>query len=320
VRIYRYGGGVTIPVTQYGSSFRIGPLTGPGSQMQAQVMFLEPGGVIGRHPAAGRQLFAVMSGSGEVTGADGASREIGPGYAALWEPWEEHGVTTAAGLTAVCVEGEFEPWAMGVTRDIEVSDYDPAWADWFARLHGHIWPAVADVAVRIDHVGSTSVPGLAAKPIIDMDIVVTSQDGIRPVIDRLAGLGYRWRGDLEVTGREAFSPPAGADLPPHHLFLVVADSKAHLDHWLLRDLLRQDPAARERYAGLKRDNVALADGDMEFYVAAKAALVAELLTRARAERGFPPAEYWQPEMPDRATRAGGEKRKGKDGRCPSFPF
>ena len=58
------------------------------------------------------------------------------------------------------------------------------------------WPddTVEDVALRIDHVGSTSFPGLAAKPVIDMDIVVRHQGDVRSVIDRLASLGYRWRG------------------------------------------------------------------------------------------------------------------------------
>jgi GrpB-like predicted nucleotidyltransferase (UPF0157 family) len=90
---------------------------------------------------------------------------------------------------------------------------------------------------------------------------------------------------------------------------VVENNKAHLDHWLLRDLLREDPAARARYAELKRGNIELAGGDMEIYVAAKAALVAELLTRARAERGFPAAEYWQPEilLPQKGGGAPAEK-------------
>jgi GrpB-like predicted nucleotidyltransferase (UPF0157 family) len=79
--------------------------------------------------------------------------------------------------------------------------------------------------------------------------------------------------------------------------VVVEDNKAHLDHWLLRDLLRADADARQRYATLKRRNQELAAGDMDFYVAAKAGLVAELLTRARAERGLPPAPNWQPDLP-----------------------
>lgn len=87
------------------------------------------------------------------------------------------------------------------------------------------------------------------------------------------------------------------ELPPHHLYLVVENNKAHLDHVLLRDLLRADARARDRYAELKRANVLLAQGDIDVYVAAKAQFVADLLTRARAERGLEPAIYWIPDMP-----------------------
>lgn len=295
MRIFRFDYQVSVPVTEFGSRFRIRPLTGSDSQVRVQVMHLAAGGLIGRHPATVRQLFAVLAGSGWVAGADGARRTIEPGYAALWDAGEEHGAGTDAGLTAICVEGEFETQALAVTTEITVSDYDQAWTGWFAELHARIWPAVKDIALRIDHVGSTAVPGLAAKPIIDMDIVVDSDDRIRPVIARLAGLGYRWQGDLGVVGRQAFVAPQGVSLPRHHLYLVVEDGKAHLDHWLLRDLLREDGEARARYGALKRRNAALADGDMDLYVAAKAALVAELLTHARAERGLPAATYWEPE-------------------------
>ena len=194
----------------------------------------------------------------------------------------------------MCVEGDFEVWATIVTHQIVVNDYDEQWPSWFEQIRAAVWPAIADLALRIDHVGSTAVPGLAAKPIIDMDIVVASPGQVRPVIERLATIGYRWRGDLGVTGREAFSPDRSADLPAHHLYLVVDNNRAHLDHWLLRDLLRSDPDARARYAALKRANADMAGDDMDVYVAAKAALVADLLTRARAERGFPPVTYWDP--------------------------
>ncbi|HEV2375950.1 MAG TPA: GrpB family protein [Streptosporangiaceae bacterium] len=294
MRVFKFDDEVAVPITQFGSRFRIAPLTAPGADARVQVMYLPAGGLIGQHPAVGKQLLAVVTGSGWVSGGDGARRALGPGYAALWDDGEEHAAGSEDGLTALSVEGQFEMWAIAVTTEITVSDYDPAWADWFAQLKAHIWPAVADVALRIDHVGSTSVPGLAAKPIIDLDIVVGSQDEVRPVIKGLAGLGYRWRGDLGISGREAFAVPPDTDLPKHNLYVVVENNKAHLDHWLLRDLLRADPAARERYATLKRHNVTLADGDMEVYVAAKAALVADLLSRARAEMGLPAAEYWQP--------------------------
>ena len=180
-------------------------------------------------------------------------------------------------------------------RPIVVVEYDRAWPRAFQRHRELIRDALGS-SVRIDHVGSTAVPGLAAKPIIDLDIVVSDPDDVRPVIDRLAPLGYRWRGDLGVIGREAFRRPDADGLPSHHLYLVVENNKAHLDHWLLRDRLRADPDARDRYAALKRRNVELADRDMDVYVAAKAGLVAELLTEARAAVGWPPEDYWEPDL------------------------
>jgi GrpB-like predicted nucleotidyltransferase (UPF0157 family)/quercetin dioxygenase-like cupin family protein len=289
VNIVRFGTDVSVPVTQHGSSFRIGPLTGDDSRVRVQLMYLPAGGRIGRHDTAARQLLAVVAGEGWGSGAGGARRDLRAGYGALWEPGEPHEAGTGTGLTAVCVEGEFDVWALRVTQELTVSDYDSRWPDWFEQIRATVWPAVGDVVLRIDHVGSTSVPGLAAKPIIDLDIVVADEAGVGPVIERLAGIGYRWRGDLGISGRQAFEPPPGSVLPPHHLYLVTRDSKAHLDHWLLRDLLRADPQARARYAALKRRNAETADGDIDVYVQAKADFVTELLARARRERGLPPA-------------------------------
>jgi GrpB-like predicted nucleotidyltransferase (UPF0157 family) len=292
--IVRFDQELSVPVTRHGSSFSLGPLTGQDSRVQVQLAYLPAGGRIGRHETVRRQLLAVVAGSGWVSGADGARRDVRTGQGALWEPGEPHEAGSDGGLTAVCIEGEFEPWAYRVTREIVVSDYDPRWPGWFEQVRVHVWAAVGDVAVRIDHVGSTSVPGLAAKPLIDMDIVVTGEAAVEPVIGRLAGIGYRWLGDFGIAGRQAFRAPAGTRLPPHNLYLVAEDSKPHLDHWLLRDLLRADPGAREAYAELKRHNAETAGGDLDAYVAAKAEFVAGLLARARHERGFPPAAYWVP--------------------------
>lgn len=295
MEIVRFDEEVSITVSDFGSRFSIGPLTGEDSCVRVQVMHVPPGGSIGRHPASVRQLFAIVAGRGWVSDGSGDGRDIGAGYAAVWTAGEEHEVRSPGGLTAVCVEGEFELWALAVTTDVVVIDYDSQWPRWFEAVCERVWPAVHDIALRIDHVGSTSVPGLAAKPIIDLDIVVSSPDDVGIVIDRLATLGYRWRGALGVTGREAFKQPPDDGLPRHHLYVVVENNKAHLDHWLLRDLLRQDPTARERYGALKKRNAELASNDIDVYIAAKAALVAELLTRARAERGLPPENYWTPD-------------------------
>jgi GrpB-like predicted nucleotidyltransferase (UPF0157 family) len=294
MRIVRFDEELSIPVREFGSRFRLAPLVGLGGDVAVQVAYVPAGGTIGRHLAACPQLFAVVAGSGWVSGSDGARTDIGPGHAAWWDTGEPYEVGSEAGLTAVCVEGSFEVHAFRVTQDIVVVDYDPAWPRSFEQIRDLVGPAVGDVALRVEHVGSTSVAGLAAKPIIDVDVVVATEDDVDAAIARLATIGYRWRGDLGVAGRQAFAAPAEGTLGRHHLYVVVENNRAHLDHVLLRDLLRADPDARQRYAALKRQNAESANGDIDAYVAAKAELVAELLTRARLERGLPPDTYWDP--------------------------
>ena len=183
---------------------------------------------------------------------------------------------------------------MHESKPTVITAYDPAWPARFSVIHNYVWPAVSGIALRIDHVGSTAVVGLAAKPIIDMDIVVADRDLIAPTIERLAAIGYEWVGDLEVEGREAFELVSEKPLPEHHLYLVIENNRAHVDHWLLRDLLSQDADARDRYAALKRENARVAAGDLKVYTARKAALVAELLRSARQQRQLPEVTYWVP--------------------------
>ncbi len=295
MEIYRFDAEASRPVDAFGSVCRVGHLA-EITGASVSVMHLGPAGSVGSHRAVVSQLFAVCEGSGWVSGESGERRSVRAGQAALWAPGEEHAAGSDGGMTALCIEGEFAVRALSVTRDIEVLDYDPEWPAWFERIRGHLWPAVAGVALGIDHVGSTSVPGLAAKPVIDTDVVVASEADVPRALEALATLGYGWRGDLGVAGREYLQTPAISSLPRHHLYVVVEDNKAHVDHWLLRDVLRSDASARQRYGALKRKNAQDAGRDIDYYVAAKAAFVAELLREARAERGLPEAEYWVPDM------------------------
>ncbi len=244
-------------------------------------------------PIDRERLLAVTEGTGWARNVDGIRVPLATSQGGLWPVGESFEVGSDPGMTGVLLAGWLEVRAFQVTRDIVVLDYDPIWPSWFERLCAYLRTALGE-DTRIDHVGSTSVPGLAAKPIIDLDVVVPSEASVPAVIGQLESLGYRWRGDLGVTGRQAFAPPDDAGLPSHHLYLVVEDNRAHQDHWLLRDLLREDPASRERYATLKRANAESANRNIDLYVEAKAELVAELLTRARSERGLPAVEYWNP--------------------------
>ena len=158
-------------------------------------------------------------------------------------------------------------------RPIIVTDYDPAWPRAFEQLRARIWPAIEGVATAIEHVGSTSVPGLAAKPVIDLTIVVPDALAMATVIDRLAGIGYRHRGDLGVAGREAFAAPEEA--AAHHLYACIDENDALRNHLAVRDCLRSDPAAAAEYGALKKrlavrfaDNIdAYIDGKTEFILA-----------------------------------------------------
>ncbi|CAM5649548.1 hypothetical protein SALBM311S_11642 [Streptomyces alboniger] len=173
----------------------------------------------------------------------------------------------------------------GMTGMIVVGEYDPRWPERFEDLRQWLARHVADLAVSIEHVGSTAVPGCAAKPIIDLDIVVAEEAALPELILRLTAQGYRHEGDLGIPGREAFQAPPAA--PEHHLYGVIADSRPHLDHVLLRDYLRQRPDEVRRYSALK---VALAQrflADSEGrrdYSTAKSALVEDLVAKSYAAR------------------------------------
>jgi GrpB-like predicted nucleotidyltransferase (UPF0157 family) len=157
--------------------------------------------------------------------------------------------------------------------------YDPQWPRWFEDLRDRIDPALADVTHVTEHVGSTAVPGLAAKPIIDVDVVVSDGTAVDPAIKALAAAGWRHQGDLGIKGREAFVPPAGAIY--HHLYVVVADNQPHRDHIDLRDFLRMHPGQADRYAELKHHLAPLLKTDRTAYTDGKADMITEFLRLAR---------------------------------------
>lgn len=162
---------------------------------------------------------------------------------------------------------------------IVIADYDAGWPALFERLAEPVRAAVAGLGARVEHVGSTSVPGLAAKPVIDIDVVVASAADVPDAIERLRALGYVHQGDKGIEGREAFLWPSGA--PQHHLYVVVDGSPPHADHVRFRDHLRGHPGAAQEYAALKRVLAQRHGGDRVAYTDAKTAFIADALRAAR---------------------------------------
>jgi GrpB-like predicted nucleotidyltransferase (UPF0157 family) len=161
---------------------------------------------------------------------------------------------------------------------IVVADYDPAWPRTFAFLRDRAWPLVAAFASSIEHVGSTSVPGLAAKPIIDMDVIAHSRVDVMNAIRALETLGYRHVGDLDIPGREVLREPAGD--PRHHLYVGAHDATPLIEHLCFRDYLRSHPSAATEYAALKR-RLAVQYDDVEDYAVAKTDFVRACLAAAK---------------------------------------
>lgn len=166
-----------------------------------------------------------------------------------------------------------------VSAVIEVVEYDEAWTALFERLRDTYAAALESAGVpfvTIEHVGSTSVPGLAAKPVIDCDIVVAEQhvDAASAV---LVELGFRPVGELGIPQRWAFDHPA--DWPRTHTYVVVDGCLSLRNHLAVRDALRADASLRDAYAAVKR-RVATQAGDIEEYGQGKNAMVQEILHAA----------------------------------------
>jgi len=161
---------------------------------------------------------------------------------------------------------------------VVIVDYDPQWPRDFESLRARVWPAVADVAVSIEHVGSTSVPGLAAKPVLDIDVIVESQEGVHEAIERLAKVGYTHKGNLGIEGREAFR--AVLNDPAHNLYVCRQDSSALRDHLTFRDYLRRHRETAQAYADLKRSLAAQFPDDVNGYATAKTDFVTGVLETA----------------------------------------
>jgi GrpB-like predicted nucleotidyltransferase (UPF0157 family) len=171
---------------------------------------------------------------------------------------------------------------------ITIQDYDPLWPQQFETLRSRIAATLGEMAIAVEHVGSTAVPGLAAKPIIDIDILLKSSTDFPLVITRLSSSGYEHQGDLGITGREVFRPPPN-DLP-HHLYVCPPDSQEYMRHIAFRDHLRTHPEDANAYATLKRMLAGKFADDRDAYTQGKGEFVANILRSARRGSTRPEAK------------------------------
>ena len=169
---------------------------------------------------------------------------------------------------------------------ILLEDYSPQWKLQFEQLTEVYKKHLDGLVLSIEHVGSTAVPGLCAKPVIDIDIVVESLSQVTQVIPHLVELGYEYLGEVAIPERFVFRQTSkhvpydgsGRSWQKHHLYCCIKDCAALRNHLLLRDALLMDQSLAFAYAVLKR-SLADSTSNMDEYVMGKTSFIAEVLAK-----------------------------------------
>jgi GrpB-like predicted nucleotidyltransferase (UPF0157 family) len=155
--------------------------------------------------------------------------------------------------------------------------YDATWPALFDAEAERLSAVVSPLGVRLEHMGSTAVPGLAAKPILDILAGYPEGTSVRSCIEALVGAGYVHRGEQGIPGREFFRRGTPRS---YHIHLAVNDGPFWRDHLAFRDYLRRFGRSRDEYGALKAALAAQYPHDREAYIAAKGPFVQQILLRA----------------------------------------
>ena len=161
-----------------------------------------------------------------------------------------------------------------------LAEYDENWVVEFENERNAIQRAISDYKIAIEHVGSTSVESLCAKPIIDILIGIKHfNDGFECIHD-LEAIGYESKGENGVPGRHFF---AKGNPRTHHIHMVKINSSFWNEHLLFRDYLRNDSEARIRYSKLKKELALQYGNDREKYTSSKSEFIQEIIKKAKEE-------------------------------------
>jgi GrpB-like predicted nucleotidyltransferase (UPF0157 family) len=172
-------------------------------------------------------------------------------------------------------------------RAIIIEDYSAQWPVAFEQLkavyNSRLQPFIED----IEHVGSTAVPGLAAKPVLDIDIIIKDKTHFSRITAILEAWGYAYEGERGIPGREAFAKQtattpddgSGTNWLAHHLYVCLQDSDSLKNHLSLRDFLRANPGVATQYGQLKKQLAEKYRYDIDGYVENKTAFITAILEK-----------------------------------------
>ena len=162
------------------------------------------------------------------------------------------------------------------TLNVVVLPYDKAWETDFEAIKQEIEAAIGDLILGVEHVGSTSVEGMSAKPCIDIDVVIRDYTVFDAVVEQLAAIGYQHEGDLGIRHREAFRYEGKPHLRTHHLYVCPQDSEELHRHITFREFLKSHPEAVRQYSRVKEEAARQFPEDIDGYIACKSPCIAEL--------------------------------------------
>jgi GrpB-like predicted nucleotidyltransferase (UPF0157 family) len=159
-----------------------------------------------------------------------------------------------------------------------VEKYNPLWVAWFEEIKGYLGIKVSQSCIRIEHVGSTSIPGMVAKPIIDLILVIKPRD-FGKIKELLAERGYWHQGDLGIQDREAFellNANTKNPIPKHHLYVCPSNSFELKKETAFRDFLKSNSEYAEQLSKLKLFLMETYNNNRQAYMEGKAALCQEI--------------------------------------------
>ena len=164
------------------------------------------------------------------------------------------------------------------TKRVVVEKWNPQWKYEYEKIVASLGKDIIYNSIKIEHVGSTSVEGLSAKPVIDLDIVI-EKDKFAIIKELLNKKGYEYEGDVGIEGREAFSYSGKEELMTHHLYVCPKDSKELFRHIIFRDFLKNNPALASEYSKVKEQAAVLYPDDIDKYMEFKSEIIEKIYKR-----------------------------------------
>jgi hypothetical protein len=166
------------------------------------------------------------------------------------------------------------------TKRVVVEKWNPQWKYEYEKIVASLGKDIIYNSIKIEHVGSISVEGLSAKPVIDLDIVI-EKDKFEIIKELLNKKGYEYEGDLGIEGREAFSYSGKEELMTHHLYVCPKDSKELFKHITFRNFLKNNPALAVEYSKVKEQAAVLYPDDIDKYMEFKSEIIEKIYKKCR---------------------------------------